>query len=479
MGDAVVTTDGQFRVTSWNRGAEAMYGWSAEEVLGHSVGALLGTAWADDQARFESMRALAQEGCWRGEVVQRRRDGRLLHVLASVTRLRDERGDSVGAVAVNRDVTAQRQAEEALAQMGERLAEVQRQEALTAVAGSLAHDLNNLLTVIGGHAELAKEMLPDGHRARPSLEQVGAAVRRGEALMAQLLAIARDDTVELAVIDVGAAVARQADALRRVIGAEHRLDLEVSSAFAKVSARELEEVLVNLVTNAREALPRPGVVRVRVLTEGPEKVVVEVSDDGVGMPPEVLPRAAEAFFSTKPSGRGTGLGLAVVSRVVTRWGGDLRLWSEPGRGTRVSLVVPASEAPVDVARAWMETGSLRVLLAEDQEPVREVLSQLLRSLGHQVVAVGDGAEAVERGREAAFDLLVTDVSMPRLSGPAAAAVLRAERPDLPIVYLSGFPREDAGGTGGAWPPGAFRRKPVRREELAEAIGEATAVLGKG
>ena len=323
--DAIITTDGSFRVTGWSHGAETIYGWTQEEAVGRLVNELVQTAWETNAARQASIDRLRATGRWCGEVVQTHRDGQSLRVLSSVSMIRDANGAPEALVAVNRDLTAQRQAEVALAQVGEHRSQPPA-EVQASIAG-LVDQYNNLLGVITGSAELALHLLPPDHPARLPLAQV------------------------LSGADQGAEVTRALQAL----------------------------------------CPRPA--------------------------PAPAPPAA-----------------------------------------------PDAQAP--------KRGPLRILLAEDQEMVREVLSELLRALGHEVTAVIDGQAAVEAGARERFDVFVTDVSMPRLNGPGAAAALRLARPDLPLIYLSGFPREERAAEEERWPAGVFRQKPAGLSTLRSALEEA-------
>lgn len=476
MGDAVITTDPQFGITSWNRAATEIYGWEADEVRGASVTEVLRTTWSREEDRQATIDALRTEGRWRGEVGQFTRDGRPLRVFSVVTLLRDADDQVLGVVAVNRDVTRERAAEAALRQVEARLTESQRTDALGRLAGSVAHDFNNLLAVVGGNTEIALGLLPHDHPARRALMRVASSVDRGATLARQLLSFGRRDELDVDVLDLAALVRGVDEVLRRLVGGNARLVLTLPGGpvWARVSRGEVELALVNLVHNARLAIADGGEVEVVVGVEPDGGGRIEVRDAGAGMPPEVRARAFEAFFTTRPPGQGTGLGLTVVARVASRHGGRVDLESDPGVGTRVRLRFPAAAAPVVEPTRPRPTGtpSLRVLVVDDQELVRDVLSHLVEALGHRPMVARSGAEALERARAEPFDLLLTDVYMPGMSGPALAAALRAERPDLPVVYVSGFPREGEGEEARGWPSGVFRTKPIRRDDLRTAIAEA-------
>ncbi len=471
MGEAVITTDNEYKITYWNAAATAVYGWSAAEVMGERVTGVLATNWLSEHDRREAYAAAAAATRWRGEVAQRHRDGRRLAILSVVTVIRGEGGDLKGLVAVNRDLTPQREAERALEQAGARLAEVQGLDALGELVGSVSQDFNNLLAIIGGRTEIALDLLPGDHPAAAALAQIRGQVERGAALTGQMLSLGRRDGRGATNVDLCQLVRGIDEVLRRIVGGRHRLEFCVPTEPAWVHAThgELEQVLINLCSNARDAMTVSGRAKVCVVSPSEDVVELSVSDNGVGMTDEVRARAFEPFFTTKPEGKGTGLGLALVERVAGRCGGAVEVDSRPGGGTKVTLRLPRVTSP-EASAVREAPRRLRILLAEDQELVRDVLAELLRALGHEVVAVADGRAAVDLAGP--LDLFVTDVSMPRLSGPNAAAILRRRRPDLPVVYLSGFPKDEVAAASGEWPPGHFRLKPVTREALRDALDEA-------
>lgn len=472
---AVITTDPNFHITSWNPGAAALYGWSEEEVLGRRMGDLVPILWVDAAAREESIRTLRSEGIWRGDLVQVRRDQQRIQVYAVVSLIRDEAGNPVGTVAVNRDTTALRQAESAVAQLEARLDEVQNEDPLGQFATTVAHDFGNLLAVIGIDAELAALALPPGHPAGASLTRIQECVRQAAALAGQLVSYSRRDQLDATTFDAVAWLEESQPALRSALGPGHQLLLQVPErpVWLRVGAADLELALSNLCANARDAMPRPGTVTISLVEDDADRATITVTDTGEGMTPAVRAGAFEPFFTTRKPLSRHGLGLTVVQRAARRYGGTVELVSQRGVGTTVKLHLPTVEPPTR-ARPVRPPASrtLRVLLAEDYDSVREVLAGLVGSMGHEVIEARDGQEAVDLAAREPFDLLLTDVSMPRLNGPATAARLRAERMDLPVVYLSGFPLAEFGNETAVWPEGVFRQKPIRREELALAFTEA-------
>jgi two-component system cell cycle sensor histidine kinase/response regulator CckA len=341
------------------------------------------------------------------------------------------------------DITAARRAEA-------RLASGNRLEAVGLLAGGIAHDFNNLLTAIIGGAEAAKAVgLPPA--AVAELETVQDAARRGAALVKQLLAFARRQTLVPKVLPLNAVVEDIGPLLRRLLGEQVQLvlRLEEPSRLVKVDDGQLGQVLINLAVNARDAMPQGGVLTIgtgHAVVLRPEGTlapgryaVLEVADTGTGMPPEVAARIFEPFFSTKGA-LGTGLGLATVQGIVAQSGGHIAVESRPGEGTRFRIHFPRHEgpAPEAVAPEAEPTASGPVLLVEDEALLRRLAEAALRHAGYRVVAAEDAEDALARVEEERPSALVSDVSMPGMDGLALARLLRERWPGLPVVLLSGY-----------------------------------------
>ncbi|MDX2010630.1 MAG: PAS domain S-box protein [Myxococcaceae bacterium] len=417
--------------------------------------------------------------------------GAPLPMEVSLSYLGQDRGEPLFLVTWH-DLRAQKRAEAERAQLEERLRHAERLEVVGRFAGGIAHDFNNLLTVVDANLDLLRLELRDaGLRGaeQPSLqlvEEVAGASGRAQALVKQLLAFSRKQPTLPQRVVVGDLVRRAERLLRRVIGDEVTLKVEVDDEDAAVLAdpAQLEQVLMNLAVNARDAMLEPGVgrprgghlhIRVDRDAGSPGHVRLVVADNGGGMSPEVQARAFEPFFTTKALGKGTGLGLSTVHGLVEQAGGVTRIESAPGAGTRVTVVLPAcdDEAPraADEGGATsvpvVGTRGLRVLLVEDTDGVREVTRRLLVRAGYDVDVASDGDAGLRRVGERAYDLVVTDLRMPGKSGVELASLLRAERPSLPVVFLTGYATEEI--------PEALRAgtrtllKPFRTEDLLEAI----------
>ncbi|HEU5049674.1 MAG TPA: ATP-binding protein [Gemmatimonadales bacterium] len=382
-------------------------------------------------------------------------------------------------IGLMQDVTHRRKLEEQLLQ-------AQKMEAIGNLAGGIAHDFNNLLTGMIGHLKFVQRALPPGSEPRADLDEVEHAARRAAALTAQLLAYARRQMVTPSVVDVNAAIEAVEPMLRRVLGetVEVSLRLEPDLAAVKVDAGQLDQVLVNLAVNARDAMPGGGRLTIATTARpaddpdfgGTEEAWVEiaVSDVGTGIAADALPHIFEPFFTTKPVGQGTGLGLAMCYGIVKQAEGHILVESTVGKGTTVRVRLPAlpggtpSAHPANDPDIEGAIGNERVLLVEDDDAIRDLAARSLREAGYQVLAAADGgsARALAAEDEMGFDVLVTDVVMPQLNGRDLAAALRARRPTLPIVFMSGY---SATVDDEADPFGTFLAKPFTPDGLCRAV----------
>ena len=374
------------------------------------------------------------------------------------------------------------------------LIQAEKLRALGQLAGGVAHDFNNLLTVIQASAELAESEPHLPARARAALGDIRWASRSAAELTDQLLAFSRRQPATPRVVDLGAALSEMRKVLERLIGSDVALRVQVPPAPACVliDPAQLQQIVMNLAANARDAMPRGGhlEITVRVTHDGRRDaqagdpgtddagwVELEVRDDGQGMDEATRTRLFEPFFTTKSLGRGSGLGLATVYGIVQQSGGDVVVESAPGTGTTFRirwprvLADPDPTAPDAPERTTPIPAGATVLVVEDQEQIRTLLEKTLRRAGLHVLSTGDprAAESLLQEAEGAVDLLITDVVMPGLDGPALAERLRAVDPALPVIFISGYPDEVAGERRPLGPHAAFLQKPFRLEELLEAV----------
>jgi len=376
-----------------------------------------------------------------------------------------------------------------------RLRSIQKMEAIGRLAGGIAHDFNNLIQAIAGFNEGSLKDLPPDHALRRNAEGIRKAGDRAAALTRQLLAFSRQQVLQPTVVDLNRVVVNMHELLSAMIGEriEIRTALAPNLAPIKADVAQLEQVLMNLAVNAAHAMPDGGVLTVGTETvELPEPgsadpfvipqgqyVRLTVVDDGCGMDPETRARAFEPFFTTKPQGEGTGLGLSTVYGIVKQSGGYIWMDSEVGRGTRARICLPRvdeavhEEAPRRPAPAHDATGSETVLLVEDEDAVRELISDWLQTHGYVVLSAPDGQAALEvsRGHRGRIDVLVADVVMPRIGGPALARAILGERPALKVIFVSGYADAGLGDHRVLDSAAAFLQKPFALDDLVRKVRE--------
>ncbi len=391
-------------------------------------------------------------------------------------------GTSGGVVTVHSDVTER-------VSLEAQLRHAQKMEALGRLAGGIAHDFNNVLMGILGYAEIVAADARDSKVEVRDAEQVLVATRRAIDLARRLTAFARREAARTEIVDVGEMVENIVPLLKRLAPESIGIETQFTpNQFVRADRSELEQALINLAVNAIDAMPQGGRLTVDVepveldadhaathVGESPgPHVMIAVSDTGQGMDESTKDRIFEPFYTTKPVGEGTGLGLAMVFGAVERARGRLWVYSELGRGTTFKIYLPVGgEAPASDepgADELMPTGTESILVLEDDELVRDVVERTLRRLGYEVTAASRPSEAIVHAREQTFDLLVTDVVMPEMTGDALAREIRAGRPDLPVVFMSGYTAGvlelDIG------PLDVFASKPLTAGRIARAVRDA-------
>jgi DNA-binding response OmpR family regulator len=344
-------------------------------------------------------------------------------------------------------------------QLEDDLRHAQKMEAVGQLAGGIAHDFNNLLTVIAGETELLSERLEPADPLRRDVAAIAGATERAAALTRQLLAFSRRQLLKPRVLDLNELVASVDAMLRRVIGEDVELVTRRSGAAVPVEAdpSQLEQVVLNLAVNARDAMPDGGRLTIEVSQVelppghglGPGSyALLKVSDTGTGMDAETLERVFEPFFTTKPEGAGTGLGLSTVYGIVTQSGGDVRVASTPGAGTTFEVYLPSTAqlpatAPAEPAPAFAPPATGTILLVEDDDAVRELALRALSDAGYAVLEAGDGGDALALcdAHDGPIDLLLTDVVMPEMSGRELAERRAPLRPETRVLYMSGYPAD--------------------------------------
>ncbi len=424
--------------------------------------------------------------------VELEREGTRRYLLKSAVPLRDPGGQITGAVIVDQDITARRQAEQQLGETRAHLAQAQKLEAVGRLAGGIAHDFNNLLTVINASSITILQRLPSGDPNRIDLEEIHSAGERAANLTRQLLAFSRRQILEQEQLDLNTVVLGVGRMLGRLIGEDVTLRFPLAPDLNPIRADrgQLEQVIINLALNARDAMPGGGTLTIetanaRVRQAGSDAslgllpgayVKLVVSDTGTGMDEVTRAHIFEPFFTTKPQGEGTGLGLATVYGIVQQSGGGITVSSVPGQGSTFTIYLPeeseTSEPRRAVELAEVAGGSEVILLVEDEPSVRRLTANLLRGYGYAVLEVSRGEEALDLARVTPrpVDLLLTDVVMPGLSGPELAARLRAELSELRVLFMSGY-SDLASRHGYALEGAPLLHKPFTPEGLARKVRE--------
>jgi two-component system cell cycle sensor histidine kinase/response regulator CckA len=473
------------RITYWSSGSARLYGWSAPEAVGRTAGELLRTEFA---APAEAIRReLLDRGRWEGELVRTGKDGQRIYVAAQWVLRRGEGGEPLGVFEVGTDETARREAEE-------RVRQTERLEVIGQLAGGVAHEANNQMTVILGAAEfLLRQPRLDGG-ARADVEQIRAAAERTAAITGQLLAFSRRQVLQPRVLDLDDTVRGLEAVLRRALGERSTFTMGLRAGDARVVADpgQLAQVLLNLVLNARDAMPLGGHLRIETarteLTEryaqqhpgvtihpGPYAMLV-VSDSGHGMSRETAAHVFEPFYTTKPIGKGTGLGLATVYGIVKQSDGYIWPYSELGQGTTFKVYLPISPESVPHAPGAApppRASGEQVLLVEDEPAVRLMASRALQQYGYRVIEAADGREALRllEGNERSIHLVVTDVVMPGMDGPELARRAHRLRPGLPVLFMSGYTDDEIVRRGLLEAGQPFLQKPFTPEALGEQVAE--------
>ncbi|HEX9776224.1 MAG TPA: PAS domain S-box protein [Actinomycetota bacterium] len=461
--DAIIGVDADGRVASWNPAAETLYGYRAEEALGRTVQELLVPP--DDVPEHEQKfaRAAAGEHVSVHEAVRFTKASRAVSVSIAISPVRNSRGEIIGVASIHRDITERKRAEKERELLKQQ--QSQRLESLGQLAGGVAHDFNNLLAAILNYAELILDEPENVESVRDDVGEIVRAAQRAAALVHQLLVFGRREIVKPEVLDLNDIVRELEQLFRHTIG-EH---IELRAALAhglmpvKIDPSGVEQVCMNLVVNARDAMPGGGALTIETrnveISEDFEDLSVNlragryvrlsVSDSGSGMPPEVLARVFEPFYTTKPQGVGTGLGLATVYGIVTQAGGGVHIYSEPGVGTAVRVYLPVTDEAAGVSSQGQAPSEQiagageTIVVVEDEDLVREPTVRVLSRRGYAVLAARNGAEALEviRTHDGPVDLLITDVVMPQMSGVELAAHLHELHPGTPVLFTSGYPQD--------------------------------------
>ena len=491
MTDAFAAADMEGRLTEFNRAYEEMLGYSGEELRQMTYPDLTPEKWHPLQAKILREQVLTRGFSDVFEKEYRRKDGSVFPTELRMFLIRDNAGQPSGMCAIVRDITGRKKAEEERALLEARLFEAQKMESIGRLAGGIAHDFNNMLTVIMGFSQLALEELTPDAPLREYLAEIEKAANHSKEITKQLLAYSRRQIVAPRPTNLNDLIASRTPTLARLIGEDIDLRFEPGKELPPVSVdtAQMEQILINLALNARDAMPQGGTLTLETANVAidvaycrihPEftpggYVRLTIGDTGTGMDPDTLAHCFEPFFTTKETGSGTGLGLATVYGIVKQIGGFIDVSSEPGHGTVFEIYFPAIEAgPVQAAAAHESPaakGQATILLVEDEDMVRHLTAGMLRKLGHTVVAAATPAEALSICQSSArpIDLLLTDVVMPGMSGVQLRRQILNILPGIRSLFMSGFTSDRTVLHGVAEENLGFIQKPFGLNDLSRAV----------
>ena len=481
-------------VTNWNRGAERIKGYSASEIVGEHFSRFYTPEDTDSGLPEKALHIAHQQGRFEAEGWRQRKDGSRFWASVVIDAIYDD-GKLVGFAKITRDLTERREAQIQLEQSREQLFQAQKMEAVGQLTGGLAHDFNNLLTGISGSLELLKMRITQGRIG--DLERYVSAAQgatsRAAALTHRLLAFARRQTLDPRLIAPNKLIAEMEEMIRRTVGPEIELELALASRLwpTLCDPNQLENAILNLCINARDAMPNGGRLTIETANgtldersaqvqymHAGDFVSICVTDTGTGMPPDVVAHAFEPFFTTKPTGQGTGLGLSMIYGFTRQSGGQVRIYSEVGAGTTVHIYLPRHQGEVDteVLRAGLRetpraAAGETVLIIDDEPSVRMLVTEVLEGLGYAAIEAADGVSGLKvLQSDVQIDLLITDVGLPGgMNGRQMADVARQSRPKLRVLFITGYAENAAVGHGHLEPGMHLLTKPFSIEALATRV----------
>ncbi len=455
--DAIVSKTLDGTVLSWNRAAERIFGYAADEMVGQTIYRLIPPDLHDEESDI-------LERIGRGEQIQHyettrmRKDGVRITISLTVSPVLDRDGRIVGAASIKRDITEAKRTEEALRQAA-------KMESIGRLAGGLAHDFNNHLHALTGFLHFLTRDPGLSPGSQEDLAEVRRVTERMATLTHQLLAFARQQVLSVENVELCQIIDEAVPMLRRLIGSNYSIVAthQPGERWIRLDRGQLVQVLMNLVTNARDSMDEGGIIRISTSTRAvaPNEfrdvardpiapgryAVLEITDQGTGIAAEDLPRIFEPFFTTKEIGRGTGLGLATVEGIVSQSGGHIQLQSRPGEGATFRIFFPLAETGtrtplLEHTSVRSGTGRGRILVVDDDDNVRPIVARLLASEGYDVAVAASGFEALAHLERTAggVDLLITDMVMPGMGGRELTRRVAASYPDLPVIWMSGYPR---------------------------------------
>jgi PAS domain S-box-containing protein len=491
--DGILEVDAEGLITLANVAAETMFGYARAELVGQSIEILVPQDKKSVHARYRAGYAENSRVRPMGQGLElegQRKDGSLFPVEISLSP--NGSSETASVIAIVRDETQRRQMEMMLRRSEERLRQAEKLEALGRLAGGVAHEFNNLLSMVLGYSELLLPVVPEG--SRHYVEKITASAKRAAALTRQMLAFGRRQMLEPRVLDLNTVVTESCRIASRLLGENVEIVVlpALEPAWIKADPAQIDQIMANLASNAHAAMPQGGKLTVSVsrakvgesnMTEHPNVasgnyVLLSVADTGSGMAPEVQARLFEPFFTTREFGQGTGMGLASMYGIVVQSGGNVSVYSEPGVGTTFQIYLPSVQPEEETAPPIADhrgagdfRGTETILVVEDETNLLELSREFLERLGYRVLTAGLPEKAAQISREFAgtIDMLLTDVLMPGMNGRELAYCLHKERPEMRVLYVSGFADRAFENSGGPGPSEGFMEKPYSFDELARKI----------
>ena len=492
--EAIIGKDIHGLVTSWNKGAETIFGYTAEEMVGQPIGKLLPP---DRQHEEEDIlnRILRNEPVDMSDAIRIAKGGHTVHVRLHVSPVRDEAGNIIGASKIAHDITE-------TVKLQRQLQQSQKMEAIGQLAGGIAHDFNNLLAIVLGALELQRASIDENPSALHRWEVANRAAMRGAELTRRLLAFSSVEHFKMAATDLNHSIRNTMEMASRLLGPEITVDLKLEKGMTQVLADPsgLESAVLNMVINARDAMPKGGRLTVSTRTADLERsftqtltgaiepgtyACISITDTGTGMPQEVLDRACEPFFTTKERGRGTGLGLSMVYGFVKHSGGGIRIYSEVGYGTTITFYLPFDTADKPTAEADRAVPAKqtnlrragRILIVDDEGELLDISVSYLAARGYTLLSANSGSEALDLlSEKGAVDVLVTDIVMGGgMDGMELAQAVRGLYPETRIIYSSGFPADALSTRSLPLADSLVLQKPYRLSELSSTIDQALGI----
>lgn len=490
-GEVVFITDVGGTIQYVNPAFELVTGYTRQEALGQNP-RMLKSGEQNDAFYRDLWETITSGRIWKGRVVNRRKDGTLYTEESTISPVKDATGRIVNLVSVQRDITEHLRLSEETARLQEQFQQAQRLQSVGRLAGGVAHDFNNMLNVILGYGEIVLAQLHPGDPLRSNVEKIVEAGHRSAALTRQLLAFSRKQILQPEALNLNDLIRNFEKMLCRLIGEDIQLELTLAPDISPVlvDPGQIEQVIMNLAVNSRDAMPAGGKLLIETAAVELDQVYAEnhpgvtpgdfvllaVTDTGSGMTREVMSQIFEPFFTTKEKGKGTGLGLATVYGIVKQSGGNIWVYSEPGKGTTFKVYLPQTDRAQEPAAGQLEAvsptgGDEHILVVEDEESLRELAEALLSRLGYKVTLAANGGEALllveEKGLQP--DLIITDVVMPNLSGKQLIDRLRRTYPLIKALYMSGY-TDNAIAHHGVLDPGTpFIQKPFTTRGLADKV----------